>query len=191
MALNEIGTAKCAAQLRRERCTGRALPRAARAIIGCELEDADYAALRAAVTAQAAVAATRRERRTGGDPLVGRDIGRKLAAICSRRRFAAEVARREMRSAVRRTIQGQMRRAGFRLARSSGGSNYYERITDAGETQAVRISDHEVPLTAERQFNSDTGGHTWAGADYLDVGDFETPEAARAAARSFVEAMRR
>jgi len=47
---------------------------------------------------------------------------------------------------------------GYTIEATSGASVYYAK----GESR-VRVSDHEVPMTEEREHNAANGGFTWAG----------------------------
>lgn len=89
---------------------------------------------------------------------------------------------------IRRAIQSELREAGFALQRSAGGSNYYERFGDAPDfrCEVVRVSDHHVPHSDERQWNTENGRTSWADRAFLNVQDFDTPEEARQATREFI-----
>ena len=67
---------------------------------------------------------------------------------------------------LRRWINRKLHKMGFRRQRASGGSDYYH----LGHCINVRVSDHEVPMTAEREWNSAfNGGFTWANTDLSHV----------------------
>jgi hypothetical protein len=78
-------------------------------------------------------------------------------------RLAAEAAEQAHKTALdrqRRRIAARLRKLGFRLDRrqqGGSGSTYY-----ALGLLAVRISDHEVPMTEDRQCARENGKHTWA-----------------------------
>ena len=100
-------------------------------------------------------------------------------------RLQAEAER--LQAAVRRAVQGALRKAGFGLDHSADGSNYYGRWNEADNfRQTIRISDHEVPWSPERQFNADNGGVSWAHADFVDVTEFASVEAALAAVKEMI-----
>lgn len=52
-----------------------------------------------------------------------------------------------------------LRRWGFRREHASEASAYYLRDSDGAR---VRVSDHEVPETPEREYNAANGGFSWA-----------------------------
>lgn len=70
----------------------------------------------------------------------------------------------------RQRIFRELRKLGFKREYTSGSSAYYRR-----RMLMVRISDHEVPMTAERQCALDNGGRTWANSrmSFIVGEDFE------------------
>lgn len=74
-----------------------------------------------------------------------------------RARREAERAREAELRRERRRVFARLRAMGFRRERTSGPSAYYRR-----GGLVVRVSDHEVPMTAERSHNRESGGRTWA-----------------------------
>ena len=83
------------------------------------------------------------------------ETGRKTAA-----RLAADPEHQE-----RQRIFRELRKLGFKREYTSGRSAYYSR----GGFQ-VRISDHDVPMTAEREWNQAVNGfRTWASSRWSFV----------------------
>ncbi len=108
---------------------------------------------------------------------------REQAYLRREKREREHEARRELDKKIRRAIQIALRKRGFRREHTSGsGSNYYERYLGAEHDfrqQRVRISDHEVPETAERSHAAANGGFTWATHGIIIIlGDHESPEEA-------------
>lgn len=81
--------------------------------------------------------------------------------------------------AIRRAAQATLRRHGFKLVRSAGGSNYYERGTNFTDNPriSIRISNHDVPMSAERSYNSANGGFSWADSgNSYNINEFDNPD---------------
>ena len=99
---------------------------------------------------------------------------------CSYARMASrEDERAVLNKTIRRAMQAKLQRLGFTLERSDGGSNYFTRLSTDNDIERIRISDHEVPITDERDHNSRNGGFSWAvGGNQIIITDFDTPEAA-------------
>lgn len=98
----------------------------------------------------------------------------------ARERLAEEAERgaRGRAGAVRRAAQARLRHHGYTLQRSCDGSNYY--VDYASQRQhIIRVSDHDVPLTCDRQDARDDGAFTWAGEPFVNVLNIETVEEAR------------
>lgn len=80
-----------------------------------------------------------------------------------------------MQSPLIRRLTTRLRALGFERERSQGGSVYYRyagqgwNLLDRHWT--LRLSDHEVPWNAERQWARDNGGHTWADSDWNLIGE--------------------
>lgn len=64
----------------------------------------------------------------------------------------------------RRRIFSALRKLGFVREHTSGASAYYR----CGSL-VVRVSDHEVPMSAEREFNLQNGGRSWANSRWSFV----------------------
>lgn len=88
---------------------------------------------------------------------VGEALGRPECAGCiERREWTAWLPEAKAR------VQAELRRRGWRCvrrARKSSGSSYYEH---AGQSERIRLSDHELPMTPERTYNHEQG---WRCAD--------------------------
>lgn len=69
------------------------------------------------------------------------------------------IANRPADHAERQRVFRELRRLGFAREHVSGRSAYYRR-----GSLVVRVSDHDVPVTPEREWNSDNGGRTWSGS---------------------------
>jgi len=83
---------------------------------------------------------------------------RKTAVAAARRRATAARKARDPDEQTRRWLYRLLRKIGFsRDCRTPSGSAYYT----AGEVR-VRIADHDVPMTPERQYTVDNGGWSWA-----------------------------
>lgn len=71
---------------------------------------------------------------------------------------------------MRGRIFAALRTKGFtRSAKSLSGSAYYERMTEAGLIQRVRVADHELPMTDQRRHAWDQG--SWWTLDLVLNGD--------------------
>lgn len=70
---------------------------------------------------------------------------------------AREEQREEAADQLRRAVAGHLQRKGWVREGGEGGSMYFRR-----GKQVVRVSDHEVPMTAERIYNVGSGGFSWA-----------------------------
>jgi len=155
-----------------------------------DLTQADYQALHAEADRQEQVRIARKALRPRSrDPLADGALGlqRRLDYQRTTAKIDARQAETKLRAAIRRAIQSELRRACYTLERSDGGSNYYTKWDDNTNQQVtVRLSDHAVPLTPEREYNESLGQCSWAHRDYLDVSDYESVKAARTAAREFV-----
>jgi len=64
--------------------------------------------------------------------------------------------------ALRKQVSTSLVALGFELERQKGGSTYWWMLTPSGERAQVRVSDHSVPLTPEREHNLAGGGFSWA-----------------------------
>ena len=62
--------------------------------------------------------------------------------------------------------RSELERLGYRLEHQTPGSDYYHRESD---NSRVRVSDHNVPSTGEREHNTSQGGFSWANAPYVSV----------------------
>jgi hypothetical protein len=86
-----------------------------------------------------------------------------MGAIVKAKRAEQAAIRRELRPLLdpfydeRQRVFRALRKLGFRREYASGRSAYY---TDG--LLSVRISDHDVPMTPEREWNCDNGGRSWA-----------------------------
>lgn len=98
------------------------------------------------------------------------------------RSSAAKTRASEPESVMRRKVFAHLRRMGFKRETVSGASAYYQR-----GLLKVRVSDHEVPLTAEREHNIKQGGMSWANSSRSIVIDPRDPVGA---ARWLVEIRR-
>lgn len=162
-----------------------------------DLAEADFHAIYLERDRQAAIRVARRQRRET-TALVGGRFERECAARKNlarlNARIAVEEAAEKQHRATRRAGQAALRRLGFRLEHSKDGSNYYERCevrTVRGHliahVLAIRLSDHEVPMTEERHCNVQDGRFTWAdAANSFVIDDFSTPAALVAAVTSYV-----
>ena len=109
------------------------------------------------------------------------NIKRRLALMAERQRArrsetaktAAAVRQADPEHRERQRIFRELRKMGFRREFTSNRSAYYSR----GSLQ-VRVSDHEVPLTAEREWNMSMGGKSWANSrrSYVVGGDMDFDE---------------
>lgn len=79
---------------------------------------------------------------------------------------AAKTPAQKEAESARRRIFTALRKLGFKREHTSGASAYYSHIR-AGLT--VRISDHDVPMTAEREHNLAHGGRSWANSRFSFV----------------------
>ena len=153
--------------------------RDARAAIGRDdLTQADYVALKAETVRQDAIRVSRAaaRKRVMVHPIKWRLAAQKRLRYFGRKREAAKKLRK-----VRRAIQTTLRQAGYLLEHSADGSNYYWADNDV-----VRVSDHAVPETDERDDNTAQGRTSWAHRAFLDVRDYATAEAAVDATLAFV-----
>lgn len=62
----------------------------------------------------------------------------------------------------RANVLARLRKMGFKRECTSGRSAYYYVFCGDFSTMKVRVSDHYVPLTAERSYNLENGGRSWA-----------------------------
>ena len=97
-----------------------------------------------------------------------RNVERRVKLIADLRKAKrAEKAalRRELRPLLdpnydeRQRVFRALRKLGFRREYASGSSAYY-----TNGPISVRISDHDVPTTPERDWNAANGGRSWAGS---------------------------
>jgi len=70
---------------------------------------------------------------------------------------AREEQREEAAEQLRQVIARHLQRKGWLRDGGDGGSMYFRR-----GKQVVRVSDHDVPMTAERIYNVGNGGFSWA-----------------------------
>lgn len=77
---------------------------------------------------------------------------------------AAAAVKRAAVTAERPKVFAALRRLGFKREHTSGVSAYYRK-----GVMMVRVSDHEVPLTAERDYNLQNGGRSWANSRWSFV----------------------
>lgn len=70
---------------------------------------------------------------------------------------AREEQREEAAEQLRQAVAGHLQRKGWVREGGEGGSMYFRR-----GKQVVRVSDHDVPMTAERIYNVSSGGFSWA-----------------------------
>ena len=102
-------------------------------------------------------------------------------------RDALVFVQEQMQPAIRRAIQSELRKAGYLLHHSKGGSNYYSKWIDGfSRRDTVRVSNHAVPSTPARNHASMNGGFSWADCDFLDVSEFDTTDEAKAATLEFI-----
>lgn len=88
-------------------------------------------------------------------------------------------ARRARQDKLRARVFYHLRKMGFVREHTSGRSAYY-RTRLAVIDLRVRVSDHDVPLTCEREFNRNAGGFTWADSGYsIDLTAVSAIEAGR------------
>ena len=78
---------------------------------------------------------------------------------------------------IRRSVEAtyahsELRKRGFTLERNRGGSAYFQR-----GGLSVRVSDHDVPMTPEREHAAANGGFTWADSGWNLVLDADTDNA--------------
>jgi hypothetical protein len=130
---------------------------------------------------QDAIRLARGAARGTGDPL--------SVAFSSRHQDAVDRAwkrkwRRKMAAArhlpIRRALQATLRKLGFQLEHSGGGSNYYTKWVEGNDfTKAgwrtIRLSNHAVPETDERDYNRENGKRDWSHVWYADVMAYDTP----------------
>jgi len=161
----------------------------ARAAVGREdLADGDYAALHAEVSRQTRIQEARAAARRM-PPEFSHDLRWRL--IIKQRKSALalleseERAERKRSAAVRRAVQAVLRSAGYTLDHSGAGSNYYRRWNGAAY-HTVRVSDHDVPVTAEREHNANNGGVSWAHREFINLRKFSSGPQAAAHARTFI-----
>ena len=95
----------------------------------------------------------------------------KAARRSAKARAVAAVKAADPEHRLRQWVYRQLRKLGFRRESKQYGtaSAYYARPRRDGQCLRVRISDHAVPLTAERAYNALNGGFTWADAEYIAV----------------------
>jgi hypothetical protein len=109
-----------------------------------------------------------------------------MAIAKKQARSEAAIERNRTPEAVeRRAVLAAVRAAGFRREYTSGASGYYRR-----RGLVIRVSDHEVPETAEREQSRANGGHTWANSRLsFVIGGGQTIEEFLADVTDFAEAI--
>lgn len=81
----------------------------------------------------------------------------KKATTSARRASVAAAKKADPIHNARQVMFRELRRIGFSRESVSGKSAYYR----CGDIK-VRVSDHDVPMTAERSYNIANGGFSWA-----------------------------
>jgi len=107
-------------------------------------------------TRQAAFAASCRVENIARRCELGAAVARASRSLGARRAAAQREA--DPMTALRRTAQAALRAAGFvRDVTSGSGSNYYTRPNGQHELLRIRLADHELPETPEREWNRAQG----------------------------------
>jgi len=107
-------------------------------------------------------------------------------------RLAARLRAADPRTAIHAAIKKELIARGYRMERSDGGrggSRYYERWnSEQNDWDRVRVSDHRVPETAEREYNVENGGFSWATCGIsLIISDYDSPDEAVSQLREMLD----